>query len=224
MTRVLIIDDHPIVLHGCRRILQDAGVREVLEASSVKTGYRLFLRHRPDMLIIDLALQGSGLGGLGLIQRVRVNNPRIPILVFSMHTDPVIVSRALEAGATGYLLKDTAPEDLIDAFDALRAGRPYLNHRIAVQMALLGTRGQGKLLSEATPRELQTLALLAEGKSYGQIAEDLGVSYKTVANTCSRLKMKLGAQNFPGLIRMAIEYLSTSPDQLRQAASKDRVT
>jgi DNA-binding NarL/FixJ family response regulator len=223
MRRVLIIDDHPIVLHGCRRVLQDAGIRDVFEASSITTGYRMYLRNRPDLLIIDLALQGSGLGGLGLIRRMRINNSRVPILVFSMHTDPVIVSRALEAGATGYLLKDTAPEDLIEALDALRAGKPYLSHKIAVQMALLGTRGQGKLLSEATPRELQTLALLAEGKNYGQIAEDLGVSYKTVANTCSRLKTMLGAHNFPELIKMAIEYLSASPDRMRLVASKDRI-
>ena len=216
MTLVLLIDDHPIVLQGCRRILEDAGVCEVIEATSVAAGYRLYRRRRPDVVIVDLALQGKGLGGLGLsgldlIRRLRMDNSQIPILVLSMHGDPVIVSRAMEAGATGYLLKDSPPECLIEAFETVRRRAPYLSHQLALQVALLGTRGRGNKLAELTRRELQTLALVAEGNSYDQIAQDLGVSYKTVANTCSQLKVKLGARTLPELVRMAIEYLSSSP-------------
>ena len=116
MTSVLIIDDHPIVLQGCRRILQDAGVQTVLDAADAVSGYRLYRRHNPDVVIIDLAMQGSGLGGLPLIRRIRSHDPRTRILVFSMHSDPIIVARALEAGATGYVLKDTSSEELVKAF------------------------------------------------------------------------------------------------------------
>jgi two-component system, NarL family, invasion response regulator UvrY len=221
MTRVLLVDDHPIVLQGCRRILQDAGVGDVIEATSAVDGYRLYRDSNPEVIIMDLALQGKGLGGLGLsgldlIRRIRADSSWIPILVLSMHGDPVIVSSALEAGATGYLLKDSAPGHLLEAFDTVRRHAPYLDHELAVQVALLGTRRHGRTFVGLTSRELQTLALLAEGKTYEEIAGDLGVSYKTVANTCSQLKTKLGARKFPELIRMAVEYLAVSPDRPEQ--------
>jgi DNA-binding NarL/FixJ family response regulator len=216
MTRVLLIDDHPLVLQGCQRVLEDAGVTEVIEATSAAAGYRLYRRRHPDVVIVDLALQRKGLGGLGLngldlIRRLRTDNSRTPILVLSMYGDPVIVRRAMEAGATGYLLKDSPPENLLEAFETVRRGAPYLSHELAIQVALIGTRGSGQKLAELTRRELQTLALVAEGRSYDRIAQDLGVSYKTVANTCSQLKAKLGARTLPELVRMAIEYLSSSP-------------
>lgn len=210
MTSVLVIDDHPIVLQGCRRLLEDAGVERVLEASTLLSGYRLFRREKPDVVIIDLALQGNGLSGLMLVHRLRAQSPRTPILVFSMHGDPVIASRALEAGANGYVLKDTSSSSLLEAFDKVRRGQHYMSHDLAMQVALLGSRKTAPL-ADITPRELQTLSLLAEGKDYANIAAELGVSYKTVANTCSALKSKLGATSLPELVRRSIQYLSTSP-------------
>jgi two-component system invasion response regulator UvrY len=208
MTSVLIIDDHPIVLQGCRRILEDAGVETVLEARDATSGYRLYRRHCPDVLIIDLSLQGSGLGGLDLIRRMRTHDPRARILVFSMHNDPIIAARALEAGATGYVLKDTSSEELMRAFDQVRAGTPYLSNDLAMQVALVRTGVRRSPLADLTPRELQTLSLLAEGKAYGRIAEELHVSYKTVVNTCSQIKDKLHAKNLPELIRLAVQHVS----------------
>jgi two-component system invasion response regulator UvrY len=211
MTRVLVIDDHAIVLQGCRSLLEDLGHCEVLEARSALSGYRLFLRRRPNVVILDLALQGNGLAGLPLVRRMRAQAPRTPILVFSMHSDPVIARRALEAGATGYLLKDTSASDLLEAFDNVRRGSPYISHGLATQVALQSARGKAGTVEELTPRELQTISLLAEGKAYSQIAEELGVSYKTVANTCSQLKVKLGATNLAQLIQRAIRFIATSP-------------
>jgi DNA-binding NarL/FixJ family response regulator len=205
MTAVLIIDDHPIVLQGCRRVLLDAGVETVIEARDVVSGYRLYRRHRPDVVIVDLSLQGNGLAGLPLIQRIKAQDPRTRILVFSMHSDPIIVSRVLKAGAAGYILKDTAPKDLLEAFEKVRAGGHYLGSELAVQVALVGSGARRDPLAELTPRELQMLGLLAEGKPYGRIADDLGISYKTVVNTCSLLKQKLGAKNLPDLIRLAVQ-------------------
>jgi len=210
MTSVLIIDDHPIVLQGCRRMLEDAGVTVVLEARDVVSGYRLYRRHRPDVVIIDLAMQGSGLGGLPLIRRISAHDRRVRILVFSMHSDPIIVARALEAGATGYVLKDTSSEELLEAFEKVRAGQPYLSNDLAMQVALVHTPARQNPLAELTPRELQTLALLAEGKPYGRIAEEINVSYKTVVNVSSQLKQKLDARNLPELIRTAVQLLSAT--------------
>jgi DNA-binding NarL/FixJ family response regulator len=206
MTSVLIIDDHPIVLQGCRRMLEDAGVNTVLEARDAASGYRLYRRHHPDVVIIDLAMQGGGLGGLDVIRRMRSHDPRSRILVFSMHSDPIIAARALEAGATGYVLKDS--NELMKAFDQVRSGTPYLSNNLAMQVALVRTGVRASPLADLTPRELQTLSLLAEGKPYGRIAEELNVSYKTVVNACSQLKQKLNAKNLPELIRTAVRLVS----------------
>jgi len=208
MTSVLVIDDHPIVLQGCRRMLEGAGAGTVSEARDIVSGYRQYRRLHPDIVIVDLALQGNGLGGLQLISRIRSHDPRARILVFSMYSDPMIVTRALRAGAMAYVLKDTSLEELVKAFENVRAGNFYLSESIAMQVALLGTGLQRSPLEDLTPREHQTLALLAEGKPYGRIAEELGVSYKTVVNTCSQLKRKLDATNLPELIRLAVRLLS----------------
>ena len=207
MTSVLIIDDHPIVLQGCRRMLEDAGVKTVLEARDATSGYRLYRRHHPDVVIVDLAMQGGGLGGLEMIRRMRSHDPRSRILAFSMHSDPIIAARALEAGATGYVLKDS--NELMKAFDQVRSGTPYLSNDLAVQVALVRTGVRANPLADLTPRELQTLSLLAEGKPYGRIAEELNVSYKTVVNACSTLKQKLNAKNLPELIRAAVQLVSS---------------
>ena len=206
MTSVLIIDDHPIVLQGCRRMLEDAGVKTVLEARDAASGYRLYRRHRPDVVIVDLAMQGGGLRGLNVIRRMRSHDQRSRILVFSMHSDPIIAARALEAGATGYVLKDS--DELMKAFDQVRTGTPYLSNDLAMQVALVRTGVRANPLADLTPRELQMLSLLAEGKPYGRIADELNVSYKTVVNACSQLKQKLNAKNLPELIRVAVRLVS----------------
>lgn len=204
MAGILLVDDHPIVLQGCRTILEDAGTEEVHEAGDILNAYRVYYRKRPNAIILDLSLNGSDLSGLNLISRIRVRDQRTRILVFSMHRDPIIVRRALDEGANGYLLKDTTAEELLEALRAVRGGTPFLSSKLALPVALLGVGGDNKRM---TRRELQTLALLAEGKAYTQIAEELAISYKTVANTCSQLKAKLGARTLQELVRGAIEYM-----------------
>jgi DNA-binding NarL/FixJ family response regulator len=162
-------------------------------------------------VIVDLSMQGRGLAGLPLIKRIRAHDPRTRILVFSMHSDPMIAARALEAGANGYVLKDAAPDELIKAFEKVRSGAPYLSNDMAVDVALARSGARRNPLAELTPRELETLTLLANGKPYGQIAEELGVSYKTVVNTSSQLKQKLDARNLPDLVRVAVQLLAAEP-------------
>ncbi len=116
MTRVLVIDDHPIVLQGTRQLLEDVGVKEVHQAQSLADGFRAYRMQKPDVIIVDLAMHSGSLGGLSFIRRLRLHDQNTPILVFTMHSDPVIVSRALEVGATGYVLKDTPPEEVQTAF------------------------------------------------------------------------------------------------------------
>lgn len=208
MTSVLIIDDHPIVLQGCRRVLEDAGIEPVLAASDLVAGYQLYLRHKPDVAIVDLAIQGKGLGGLELIRRIRAHDADAHILVLSMHNDAMIVSRSLEAGASGYVLKDTSSEELVKAVQQVSAGMPFLSGDLAIKVALTGSSARNNPLAGLTPRELQVLALLADGRPYDAIARELNVSYKTVVNVSSQLKQKLKARTLPQLISTAVKLLA----------------
>ena len=208
MTSALIVDDHPIVLQGCRRVLEDAGIEPVLAASDLVAGYRLYLRHRPDVAIVDLAIQGKGLGGLELIRRIKSQDAGAHILVLSMHDDATIVARSLEAGASGYVLKDTSSDELVKAVQQVAMGAHYLSGDLAVKVALAGVGARGNPLADLTPRELQVLALLADGKPYDRIARELNVSYKTVVNVSSQLKQKLAARNLPELVSTAVRLLA----------------
>lgn len=215
MTHVLIIDDHPIVLQGCRKLLEGAGADEIDQAQSASEGFRLYRRRKPDMIVVDLAMQAGSLSGLAFVRRLRRIDKETPVLVLTMHRDPMVVGRALELGASGYVLKDAPPEEVVRAFHKLREGKSYLSHELASDVVFTRLKEKANKLERLTPRELQTLTLVAEGKPYGEIADELAVSYKTVANICTQLKVKLGARSRPELMRIAIQYL---PETTRMGA------
>jgi two-component system invasion response regulator UvrY len=205
-TSVLIVDDHPILLQGCRRILEDIGVERIFEAQNIATGYRQFLRHNPKMVLVDLSFQGTGLAGLALVERIKRHNSQARILVLSMHSDPVVVTRALNAGATGYVIKDTSTEELVRAVNRVLKGLPYLSDDLSSKI-VFARKGP---LTDLTPRELQTLGLLAEGKTYSSIAAHLNVSYKTVVNICWQLRQKLAVRNLQELVSTAVRLLAVN--------------
>jgi two-component system invasion response regulator UvrY len=202
MTRVLVVDDHPIISEGCAQLLKAGGASQILQAQSATEGFRLYRTQKPDLVVLELAMRTGTLNGLSFIRGLRLHDQETPLLVFTMHT-----SRALELGVTGYVLRDTSPEEFLKAFQKVRDGRPYLSHDVAADVAFKQAREKTNPLRRLTLRELQTLALVAEGKPYRVIADHLNVSYKTVANTCTQLKSKLGAQTLPELMRIAIEHL-----------------
>lgn len=221
MTKVLVIDDHPIVLQGCRLLLEDIGACDVREAATLTSGYRSFHRQKPDLVIVDLGMQGRSLGGIELIRRLRLDGRKFGILVFTMHNDPIVVRRALDAGANGYVLKDSPPTALREAIQKVRAGQTYLAHSIALEVAMLGTRKNKDPIDDLTPREIQVLTLLAEGNQYSQIADALEVSYKTVANTCSQIKSKLGVTTLPQLIRVAVRWVANAGETRKGSGEAD---
>jgi two-component system, NarL family, invasion response regulator UvrY len=204
MTSVLIIDDHPMVLQGCRRVLEDMGIERLYEATTVISGYRAFLRHHPDVVIADLTFEGDDLGGLSLIRRIASSDRKARILVLSMHNDPAIVSRALESGALSYVLKDMSSSEFSTAFEKVQLGEPHLSHRLAMQVAMLRSKGKDSATKDLTSREVQILALLGKGNNYDKIAAKLGISYKTVTNACSSIRTKLKINTLAELIRFAI--------------------
>jgi two-component system, NarL family, invasion response regulator UvrY len=207
MTRVLVVDDHPIVLQGCRRILEAGGITSFFEAHDAVTGYELFHSHRPNVIIVDLGLRDGGLGGVSLIRRISAADPSAPILVLSMHRDPTIVLQALDAGAIGYVLKDTATEELLKAIQEVQSGRRYLSHSLAIEVAVARAPSRPQSLMGLTPRELDTLVLLAKGTSHSRIAQELDISYKTVVNISWQLKKKLGVDNLAALVQKAVHLL-----------------
>ena len=142
------------------------------------------------------------LGGIELIARLRQIGPA-PILVLSMHSESLYVTRALDAGAQGYVSKNAAPEELLTAIRRISAGGRYVEQEIA-QALVLQPISQPVSLAQLAPRDLEILRHLAAGKSLSEIADLLGLGYKTVANNCSLIKTKLGVTRTADLLRLAL--------------------
>jgi DNA-binding NarL/FixJ family response regulator len=201
MSRVLLVDDHAIVRSGIRRLLADLPDLELCEAASGEEALDQVRGTGFQLLILDLNL--PGLGGLELLRRLIKADPRLQILVFSLHTEAIYATRAMEAGARGFISKNAAPEELLGAIDTVLKGGTVIERDIANEMAVHEI-GENAYLRPLTQRDLEILRLLAEGNNLNQIADALGIAYKTVANTLSRIKEKLGVSHTADLIRIAI--------------------
>ena len=200
--KLLLVDDHAVVREGVRRLLSVSVEAEVIEAKTGREALTLFRAERPEVVILDLNLPGSG--GLDLLRRLLIEEPKTKVLIFSMHTTPLYVARALQAGAKGYISKGAGAEELVEAIKQVMAGGKYVERDLAADLALnvLGSDEAGKPLSA---RELDIMRLLAKGKGLSDIADALGISYKTVANTCTAMKQKLLVDRTSDLIRVAVE-------------------
>ena len=197
--RILIVDDHAIVRDGLVRLLASNDDHEIREAASGREALTAARSFHPDLVILDLNL--PGLGGLELVRRLaRLGGGRI--LVLSMHAEPLYARRALEAGAHGYVSKNAAPDELLAAVRKVAAGGRYIEGEIAQALAL---GAADETLDALSPRELEIMRLLAGGASLAEIAGALGASYKTIANTCTLIKSKLGVARTADLVRLAIE-------------------
>jgi two-component system, NarL family, invasion response regulator UvrY len=221
--KLLIVDDHPIVRSGLRRLLSAEPQLDFVEAASGPEAIATFREQRPDLVILDLNL--PGIGGLEVLGRLRIENPKARVLVLSMNENPLYVARVLEAGAAGYVSKNAPPEQLLEAVRRVAAGQSYIEHEIAQELALWNVRGPAQPLRQLSPRDLEILRLLANGGSLTEIAEALGISYKTVANHCTQLRAKLATPRMADLIRLAISSgLSNQDTRLMGAvpAESDR--
>jgi len=200
--RVLIVDDHPIVRSGLRRLLAAEPLWEIAEAATGQQAVGAFREIRPELVILDLNL--PGISGLEVLGRLRAENDKANILVISMYDNPAYVARILQAGARGYVSKNAPPEQILEAIRRVAAGRTYIEHEMAQELALGNLRPAAHALDDLSPRDIEILRLLADGGSLTEIAEAIGVSYKTVANHCTQLKAKLGTPRMADLIRFAI--------------------
>ncbi len=126
MTSVLIIDDHPFIVQGCRRILEDAGIQLILSATNPVTGYALYQQSRPDAVVVDLSFGNDALAGLSVIRHIRADDLQTRVIVFSMHDDPAIVERCLKEGASGYVIKDACSVELVKAVQGNLEALPFV--------------------------------------------------------------------------------------------------
>jgi two-component system, NarL family, invasion response regulator UvrY len=202
--KLLVVDDHPIVRAGLRRLLAMEPGLEIAEAATGPEAVKAFRDKRPDLVILDLNL--PGISGLEVLGRLRIEDAGARILVISMYDNPVYVARVLEAGAQGYVSKNAPPEQILEAVRRVAAGRTFIEHEMAQELAMGNIRPASHPLSQLSPRDMEILRLLADGGSLTEIAEAIGVSYKTVANHCSQLKAKLATPRMADLIRVAISY------------------
>ncbi|SES95151.1 response regulator [Paracoccus homiensis] len=204
MKHALVIDDHPITHLGASRLLRDLGYDSVGQAMSGEEALdQIRSGELPALIVLDISLPGKG--GLDLVAPLRQAAPDAPILIFSMNDQTGFAARALQAGANGFLSKNAAPEDFRAAIRQLEAGEFYLSPKQAVALATLRAGASADPLSALSDRERQVLALIGRGMGLQAIADDLGVSYKTAANTSSSLKKKLGVEGINGLMKFALE-------------------
>jgi two-component system, NarL family, invasion response regulator UvrY len=199
---ILIVDDHAIVRAGLRRLLRGLFEGEILEAATGREALAL-ARGRPlDLVLLDMNL--PELGGLELLNRLATVAPGLPVLVLSMHAEPLYVTRAMEAGARGYVSKNVAPDELVTAIRHVASGGRYVEGELA-QALVLNPAPAIEPLEQLTPRDLEIIRLLARGRSLSEIADALGLGYKTIANTCTQIKAKLGVNRTADLVRVALE-------------------
>lgn len=205
MIKILIADDHAIVRGGLKQII--ATTADIVVSGEAAQGSEVVDKLRTcdiDLLLLDMTM--PGISGVDLIRRVRAEQPALPVLVLSIHNEAQVVSRALRAGATGYVTKDSDPEVLLAAIRKLAAGGRFIDPKLVDAIIFETHSGDSPPHEILSDREFQVLQMLAGGKSINDIAETLALSAKTISTHKMRLMQKLGLGNNAELIRYAIRH------------------
>jgi two-component system, NarL family, invasion response regulator UvrY len=204
MIRVLIADDHAVVRRGVRQILEETSDIEVAgEAASASELWPKVREGRFDAVVLDVNLPGrSGLELLGDLKRER---PELPVLILTVHSEEQYAVRALKAGASGFLTKESAPEKLVDAVRRIAEGRRFITPEVAEKLASSVARGDsGPLHESLSDREFQILKMIASGKTVSQIGRELALSVKTISTHRARLLKKMSLKTNSELTHYAI--------------------
>lgn len=205
MIRVLIADDHAIVRHGLKQILAETD--DLIVAGEAETGFQAIKMARQDtfdVVLLDISLPDRN--GIEVLSQIKKTHPRLAVLMLSMHTEHEFAIRALKAGASGYLNKQSAPVQLVTAIRQVAVGRKYISAALAEELAnSLGGDTEQPLHELLSDREFQTLRLIASGKSLSAISDELSLSPKTVSVYRARLLEKLDLRNNSDLTRYAIK-------------------
>lgn len=206
MIRIIIADDHAIVREGIRQLLVSTNEFEVIALAG--DGFEALQRVRElecDLLLLDMSMPGKN--GIDLIRQVKGEKPKLRILVLSMHEERQYAIRAIKAGASGYLTKDSAPTLLLSAIRKVAAGGAFISAEVAEQLALGAMPHEEQLPHTLlSDREFQVFRLLVAGRGVSEIAEELNLSVKTVSTHKARLMQKMGTDNTADLVRYAISH------------------
>lgn len=205
MLRILIADDHTVVRKGLKQILLDefpnAEIEEVPDAEEL---VKKVMQAKWDIVVSDLSMPGRS--GLDALQQVKLSHPDLPVLILSIHPEEQYALRALKAGASGYLSKDTAPDELVKAVQKVLLGKKYISQSIAEKLAnTLSSKADKDLHENLSNREFDVMKLLANGKSVSEIAEVLSLSVTTVSTYRARVMTKMNLKSNSDLTKYAIE-------------------
>lgn len=205
MIKILVVDDHSIVREGLKQILAENPNMSVSgEASTGQEALQKVRSSDCNMVVMDISLPDRN--GLELLEQIKDINPRLPVLVLSMHAEEQYATRALRAGASGYLTKESASEQLIAAIEKVAQGGKYVTPSLAEKLVFeLAGDSQKPLHENLSDRELQVLCLIASGKTLTEVSQTLYLSVKTVSTHRARILEKMGMRNNAELIRYAIQ-------------------
>jgi DNA-binding NarL/FixJ family response regulator len=206
MTRILLVDDHPIVRHGIKQVLSGAFHPALVgEAASAEEGLSELRATDWDVMVLDLTLPGAS--GLDLLKDLRRERPDLPVLVLSMHPPDQFARRAINAGASGYLTKDTAPTELVRAVGEVIAGRRYVNPSVVGELVAQEQLDQPQRPHEVlSDREYQVLRMIASGLTVSQVAVRLSLSVKTISTYRARVLDKMGMKTTAELMHYGIQH------------------
>jgi DNA-binding NarL/FixJ family response regulator len=199
--KILLVDDHAVVRSGLHTLLTSTCDAQIFEAATGRDALHRLRQEHPDLVLLDLNL--PGMGGLELLRRMLLEDQSVRIVVLSMHAEPLYAARAMELGARGYLSKNASADELLTAIRRIEEGGRYIENAIAQELALQKVSPGGGV-QDLTERDIEIMRLLAEGLSLTEIADALGIGYKTVANACSHIKAKLGVARTNDLVRLAM--------------------
>jgi two-component system invasion response regulator UvrY len=202
--KVILVDDHAVVRAGFRMLLSaEAGIDVIAEAERGEQACQLYMEQQPDVLVLDLSM--PGIGGLETIRRICSRDSSARILVFSVHDESVYVDRAINAGAKGYITKNSAPGILVTAIQKIAAGEMYIEQGLMKNMPQQTKEADYQtIIDTLSPREFDVFLLLAKGLTAHKIAEELCLGYKTVANYGTQIRSKLNVSSVAELAHIAM--------------------
>src|SRR5678815_2591819 len=209
--RLLIVDDHPIFRHGISQLIRQ--LREVTicgEADNAQSALEAMRRHTPDVILMDISMAGKN--GIELIKLMLAEQPRLIILVLSMHDESIYALRALRAGAKGYVMKQQAMENVLDALRKAMSGGIYISPQFGEKLVFKVIQGSesdlGTPVDKLSDRELEVLQLFGRNKSTREIADELHLSVKTIETHRAHIKEKLGFKDADEMVKFAVEWIT----------------
>jgi DNA-binding NarL/FixJ family response regulator len=212
--KIVLVDDHPVLRKGLARLIDSKeGFVVCGEASSAVDALEVIRAEKPHLAVVDIGLPGPS--GIDLTKSIRAEFPDVPVLILSMHDDALYATRALRAGATGYIVKQDAIDNITTALQETLDGRRYLSPGIAEQLQTNGVgdepRSSHDLVDQLTDRELEIFHLIGKGSDVREIAEALNVSPKTVETHRTNIKEKLKLKNARQVARVALQWVTEHP-------------